>query len=246
MDFIGSGSSVFFRPDRLLNPNFMNLANIKYVISVTLPEDVSKYDARTQQQIAGIRSYFTQPQFERVLAGSKYTVYRNNTALPRMFVAGRYERLKNKDEVVSRLAMPDFNPARTVLLYADPGVTPGADSVAGTARISRFDCNKITASVEMTSPGLLVLTENYHPDWKAYDNGKPVPVLQAYHTFRAVPLQPGQHEIVFKYDPKYYVVGAVLSLIGALFLAGTLVVTWVATRRRNAARTPEHQPSAAS
>jgi hypothetical protein len=246
MDFIGSGSSVFFRADRLLNPNFMDLANIKYVISVTLPEDVSKYDARTQQQIAGIRNYFTQPQFERVFAGNKYTVYRNNAALPRMFVAGRYERLKDKDEVFPRLGMPDFNPGRTALLYADPGITPGAESVAGTARITRFDCNKITASVEMTAPGLLILAENYHPDWKAYDNGKPVPVLQAYHTFRAVPLQPGQHDIVFKYDPKYYVVGAMLSLIGTLFLAGTLAVAWVGSRRRKTIGTPEHQPTPAS
>jgi hypothetical protein len=229
-DFIGSGTSVFFRPDRLLNPNFMNLANIKYVISLTLPEDVSNYDARTQQQIASIRGYFSQPQFERVFAGNKYAVYRNNAALPRMFVAGRYERVKNKDEVVSRLAVPDFNPGRTVLLYAEPGITPGADSVAGTARITRFDCNQITAGVEMTSPGLLVLTENYLPDWKAYDNGKPVPVLQAYHTFRAVALAPGHHEIEFRYDPKYYQAGGALSLAGLLFLLGTLLFGLVRTR----------------
>ena len=231
-DFIGSGTSVFFRPDRMLNPNFLNLANVKYVISLTLPEEVSNYDVRTQQEIARIRGYFSQPQFERVFAGSKYAVYRNNTALPRMFVASRYERVKSKDEVVSRLAMADFNPARTVLLYKDPGVTAGVDSVAGTAEIIRFDCNRITARVEMTAPGLLVLTENYHPDWKAYDNGKPVPVLQAYHTFRAVALPPGHHEIVFKYDPRYYQTGGALSLAGVLFLLGTLVFALVRTRRQ--------------
>jgi hypothetical protein len=47
MDFLSVGSSVFFRPDNLLSPNFMNLANIKYVISLTLPTDASNYDART-------------------------------------------------------------------------------------------------------------------------------------------------------------------------------------------------------
>jgi hypothetical protein len=245
-DFMGSGSSVFFRPDRLLSANFMNLANVKYVISLTLPDDVSNYDARTQQEIARIRGYFSQPQFERAFAGSKYAVYRNNAALPRMFVAGQYEQAKNKDEVISRLMMPDFNPGRTVLLYTDPELTTGADSVAGTANITRFDCNEITARVEMTAPGLLVLTENYHPDWKAYDNGKPVPVLQAYHTFRAIPLQPGQHEVVFRYDPKYYQAGGALSLIAGLFLIGTLVVAWAGTRRRKAAPMRVPEPDAGS
>ncbi len=238
-DFIGSGTSVFFRPDRLLHPNFMNLANIKYVISVTLPTDVSSYDARTQQQIARIRNYFSQPQFELALAGKQYSVYRNADFLPRMFVASRYELVRNKDEVVSRLEMPDFNPGRTALLYSNPGIPVGADSSAGTVTITRFDCNKITAGVDMTSPGLLVLTENYLPEWRAYDNGRPVPVLQAYHTFRAVALQPGHHDIVFRYDPKYYVAGGALTLAGLLFLLGTLVVGFVRTRRDQ--KLPERQ-----
>jgi len=238
-DFVGSGTSVFFRPDRMLNPNFMNLANIKYVISLTLPEDASKYDARAQQEIARIRGYFGQPRFERAFAGNRYSVYRNKDALPRMFVASRYVQVNDNDDVVSRLSLPDFNPARTVLLYADPGIAAGTDSVAGTAVITRFDCNEIAADVEMTSPGLLVLTENYHPDWRAYDNGKPVPTLQAYHTFRAIPLQSGQHEVIFRYDPRYYVGGAALSLAATLILLGTLVFGLVRARAKQP--TPESQ-----
>jgi hypothetical protein len=234
-DFVGAGKSVFFRPDRMLHANFMNLANIKYVISLTLPEDVSSYDARTQQEIARIRNYFGQPRFELAFADNRYAVYRNRDVLPRMFVAGRYELAKDHDDVVSRLGMPEFHPATTVLLYADPGIIPGADSAAGTARIARFDCNEVKAEVEMAQPGLLVLTENYHPDWRAYDNGKPVPVLQAYHTFRAVALDPGSHEIVFRYDPKYYQAGGALTLGGVLFLVGTLAFALVRTRRKQSA-----------
>jgi hypothetical protein len=234
-DFVGAGKSVFFRPDRMLHANFMNLANIKYVISLTLPEDVSSYDARTQQEIARIRNYFGQPRFELAFADNRYAVYRNRDVLPRMFVAGRYELAKDHDDVVSRLGTPEFHPATTVLLYADPGIIPGADSAAGTARIARFDCNEVKAEVEMAQPGLLVLTENYHPDWRAYDNGKPVPVLQAYHTFRAVALDPGSHEIVFRYDPKYYQAGGALTLGGVLFLVGTLAFALVRTRRKQSA-----------
>jgi hypothetical protein len=232
MDFIGSGTSVFFRPDRLLNPNYMNLANVKYVITLTLPEDASQYDVRTQQEIARIRAYFSQPQFELAFAGRQYSVYRNRKVQPRMYVAGRYELARNKDEVVARLGQPDFNPATTVLLYTDPGITSNGDSIAGAATITRFDCNKIAASVNMTSPGLLVLTENYLPEWQAYDNGRLVPVMQAYHTFRAIPLKSGHHEVEFKYDPKYYEAGAGLSLVAGLFLMGSLGLAWIKSRPR--------------
>ena len=139
----------------------------------------------------------------------------------------------------SRLEMPDFDPGRTVLLYGNPGIAAGNDSTAGTATITRFDCNRINASVDMTSPGLLVLTENYLPEWKAYDNGKLVPVLQAHHTFRAIALQPGHHDIVFSYDPRYYEAGGALTLAGLLFLLGTLVVAFVRARRGRPA--PEHK-----
>ncbi len=230
-DFIGAGSSVMFRPENLLNPNFMNLANIKYVISLTLPEDASRYDAQSQQAIAQIRSYFSQARFERVFAGQKYTVYRNNAPLPRAFVVGRYEVVKNKDDVLARMMTPEFDPGRTALLYADPGLPPAAESLAGMAQVTKFDCNAISVRADMKSAGLLVLSENYHPDWKAYDNGKPVPVLQAYHTFRAVPLQPGQHEVVFRYDSKYYAAGAILSALALLFLLGILAAAVAQTHR---------------
>ena len=238
-DFLGSGSSVMFRPDNLLDPNFMNLANIKYVISLTLPNDASRYDAQSQQAIAQIRDFFSQPRFERAFAGQKYTVYRNKDVLPRAFVVSRYEIMKDKNEVNARLTMPDFNPGRTALLYENAGLPLPTESVAGTARVTGYDCNRIAVRASMTAAGLLVLSENFHPDWKAFDNGKPIPVLRAFHTFRAVTLQPGQHEVVFKYDPKYYQAGGALTLAGALFLLGTLVSAFARARRMRRPR-PGH------
>ena len=231
MDFLGVGTSVFFRPDYLLSPNAMNLANIKYVISLTLPDDASGYDQRTQQMIAQIRGYFSDPRFELAFAGQKYSVYRNRSVLPRAFVAPRFEQLKSKEEVLSRLWMPDFDPGRTALLYANPGLAASADTTASPVNVTSYDCNAITVKADMAGPGLLVLSESYHPDWKAYDNGKPVPVLQAYHAFRAVPLGPGQHEVVFRYESRWYRLGSYLSGAALLFLTAMLAAVCIARRK---------------
>lgn len=231
MDFLGVGSSVFFRPDNLLHPNFMNLANVKYVISLTLPTDMSSYDARTQQMITQIRTYFSDPRFEPAFAGQKYAIYENTTALPRAFVAPGFRVVSSKEELLDTLSRPDFNPARTVLLYKEPSFAPGPDTMAGTAQVVKYDCNEIKVNASLTAPGLLVLSEDYHPDWKAYDNGRPAPVLQAYHTFRAVALEPGRHEVVFRYESAWYKAGTYISGAALLFLVATIAVAYIVRRK---------------
>ncbi len=226
-DFLGAGSSVMFRPDNLLNPNFMNLANIKYVISVPLPQDVSRYDQQTRQTIEQIRAFFSQTQFEPVSAGQKYAIYRNTTVLPRAFVAPGFRVLANKEELLGTLRRPDVNPARTVLLYKDPGFSPGPDTVAGTAQVTSYDCNEVRIKADLTAPGLLVLTDSYVPDWKVHVDGKPAELLQAYHTFRAVALPAGEHDVTFRYESKYYKLGSYASLLAVVFLCGTLAFAFV-------------------
>jgi len=230
-DFIGAGQSVMFQPGNLMQPNFMNLANIKYVIGPVLPADASRYDERSRQVIAQLRAYFSQPNFELVSAGQRYDVYRNRTFLPRAYVAPGYEVVRNKDEVTDRLASQDFDPAQTVLLYKEPGFAASHDSFSGGADITGYDCNVITLKTRASAPALLVLSENYHPDWKAWIDGKPAPVLRAFHTFRAVPLPAGEHEVVFRYDPRYYRAGGISTLASLAFLAVILILTSVRRRK---------------
>ncbi|HTW91713.1 MAG TPA: YfhO family protein [bacterium] len=230
-DFTGAGSSVFFRPDNMLIQNFMDLSNVKYVISVVLPQDVSRYDERTRQVIQQIRVYFNQSRFEPVFAGQKYAVYRNKTVLPRAFIASGYRVVRDKDEVLNTLTQPSFNPAQTVLLYKNPGFAAGTDSSAGTAQVSSYDCNEVKVKASLTAPGLLVLTDNYVPDWKVYVDGKKSELLQAYHTFRAVALTAGQHDVAFRYESKYYKLGSYVSLLGIIFLCVVLVIGLIRSRR---------------
>jgi hypothetical protein len=230
-DFIGSGKSVMFRSGNLANPNFMNLLNVKYVISLPLPDDDSRYDPKSRQAIQQLRQFFARPQFEPAFIGRQHAVYRNKAFLPRAFVAPGYEVVETKEDVFARLMRPDFDPARTVLLYNEPGFQPALDSVAGTARVVEFDANRIVVRVEMASPGLLVLSENYHPAWKAHVDGKPVPVLRAYHTLRAVPLEPGKHKVVFTYQSRYYTAGTILSLLALAFFVAAAIGTYLVRRR---------------
>jgi hypothetical protein len=230
-DFTGAGSSVMFQAGNLMAPNFMNLLGIKYVISVPLPEDVSHYDEQSQRAIAQLRGFFGQPWFEPAHVGQRCAVYRNRSALPRAFLVPGYEVVKTKDDVIGRLRQPGFNPARTALLYDNPGFTPSGDTMPGSADVTQFDANRIIVRCHANSTSLLVLSENWHPDWKAYVDGKPAPLLRAYLTLRAVALPTGEHEAVFRYESMYYRLGSISTLVGFVFFMAVATATLVRRRK---------------
>ncbi|MDP6462183.1 MAG: YfhO family protein, partial [Gemmatimonadota bacterium] len=64
---------------------------------------------------------------------------------------------------------------------------------------------------------------SHDPGWKASIDGKVVPIHRVDHLFRGVRVDPGDREVIFRYDPPEYRKGAILSL-GALLalIAGTL------------------------
>jgi hypothetical protein len=230
-EFIGAGPSVMFQANNLLNPNFMNLLNVKYVITLNLPEDVSRYDAQSQQVINQLKAYFRQPQFEKVFTGSRYAIYLNHQFLPRAFIVQDFQVVKDKGQLLNRLHQPDFNPGKTALLYSDPGFIPAAlPDTAARCSIILYDPNLIKLHAQLTQPGILILSENFHPDWLVQIDGKPGKILPADHTLRGVVLEPGSHELIFTLRPRYYQLGMLLTLATTLIL--TVMLTLSLIRRK--------------
>jgi hypothetical protein len=220
-----------------MNPAVMNVANVKYVITYALPDDVSQYDERSRQTIAQLKAYFSQPQFELVMRGQRYAIYRNSNVLPRAFLASGFEVMKDKDQLLSRLMSPGFDPTRTALLYADPQFTPTSESLTGGIEVASYDANRVRLKVTSSAACLAVLSENFQPDYRVTVDGKPAPVLRAYHTLRAVAVPAGEHELVFAYQSNYYRIGTWLTLTSMLFLCGTLAMSFITNRRKRGTST---------
>ncbi len=231
-DFTGAGSSVMFQAGNLMQPNFLNLLNVKYVVSVALPDDDSRYDEQSRRVIRQLKGFFSQPQFQLAHRGQRFWIYLNLSALPRAFVASGYEFADSKEKVLARLAQTDFDPGRTALLYEEPEHKITGQLSASAAEILEYDANQIRLRVILTAPSLLVLSENWHPDWKAYVDGRPVPVLRAYHTLRAVSLDKGEHDVKFRYESGYYRTGTWVSLAAVALLLAVVGVQIGRRRRR--------------
>ncbi|MCK4352776.1 YfhO family protein [candidate division WOR-3 bacterium] len=230
-ELIGAGESVMFHaPNLLENKKFLDLLNVKYIITMPLPEDITKYNKRTQNLIKYWKEYFSQFKLvylTRGMAGGQggYAIYENEFYLPRAFLVPDFE-LSSKEEVLNRIAHSDFDLRQTVILEESPEVRNQKSEVRSEklerVKIIEYTPNKIICEVKLSSSGFLVLSENYHPDWKATVDGKPAKIYIANCTLRAIELPQGEHIIKFIYQSNYFKLGILISFLTFLFLLGTI------------------------
>jgi hypothetical protein len=149
--------------------------------------------------------------------------------LPRAYVVGRVEVLQDT-AAISRLLSPDFNASSTAVL-AEPlpaGVTVQPTTATPVVNWLKRSNNEHRLHVNADAPVLLMVLENYYKAWRATVNGREVPILRANHTFRAIPVPAGPHEVVIRYDASYiapwaYLSGLILLVLMILALGAPLL-----------------------
>lgn len=90
-------------------------------------------------------------------------------------------------------------------------------------KIVKETANTVTVKMKTNVTGYLVLADNWYPGWKAYDNGKRVPLLRANFLQKAVRVGPGEHTVKFIYDPWTFKVGAFVSFVTLAFILAFLL-----------------------
>ena len=73
----------------------------------------------------------------------------------------------------------------------------------------------------MQKTGIVMLNDTADPDWKATIDGQPVRWFTADYLFRGVLVPAGAHTIEFRYRPRSFYLGSVISVLTAL-----AVVAW--------------------
>jgi hypothetical protein len=130
---------------------------------------------------------------------------------------------------------PGFDPATTALL--EPGVRPPPLGRAGPYEVRWIERlpSRVALEVESGSPGILVLSEVYHPYWSAAVDGRPAGLLQVDVALRGVPIGAGRQRVTMEFRDPMLAAGRWGSLAGAVLLAGA----FVATRRRRGSKSRE-------
>jgi hypothetical protein len=167
-------------------------------------------------------------------------VFRNTSAYPRAWVvhdgrffasdvrAGRAER-----DAALRVMLDPGSPEPRQTAWLEPesrlrvaGYLPGTLPLASEApTITHDDPQRVEIDVVLASPGLLILADAYDPGWRLAVDGAEAPIFRANRMMRAAALGVGRHHLVFRYEPRSFHVGVVVSLASLAALGGALALT---------------------
>jgi hypothetical protein len=161
--------------------------------------------------------------FSEVFRGSRTVVYRNPNVLPRAYLVGEVEVVPGR-EAADRLFAPDFDYRRKAVV-AEP-LPAGVEiepNPQGSVQWLLREPNQQRLTVRSDKPALLMVLDNYYHAWRAQVGGHDVPIIRANHTFRAIPVPAGTHEVTLRYDTGYLKGPAIIS---ALLLIGLMLVAF--------------------
>src|SRR5262249_18618680 len=88
------------------------------------------------------------------------------------------------------------------------------------ARITDYQPNQVIIDAAGTAPGWPVLADVWFPGWTSRIDGAPATVYRANYLFRAVHLEAGRHQVVFRFEPESYEQGRVISLLALAIVLG--------------------------
>ena len=157
-----------------------------------------------------------------VYQGKPFNVYENTQAFPRSFMVYDYEVVNTFDEAFENISDPNFDLRNKVILEQDLPIEQKLSFSSGESKIISYEANTVKLSVTTESPGLLILTDNYYPGWKAKVDGVESKVYRADGLVRAVYIPAGNHDVEFYFLPDSFVNGLMISLSTAGILGGFL------------------------
>lgn len=159
---------------------------------------------------------------------SDIRVFENTRALPRAYYVPQ---IAVMPDAAARLRGLAAGIDARRLAFVDAAPASGFLGVAGNRATAdgRFvvdDPERVVLEAVAPERGFLFLADQYFPGWFATVNEQPAPIMVANHTFRLVETPKGQVRVEFRYRPRRVWIGALISGVTLLVVAGLLVSTF--------------------
>lgn len=123
-----------------------------------------------------------------------------------------------------------FRPSEEAIV--SPAVSQEVESLTynglGEIKFHEYQPNKLTYSTISDERQFAVFSEVYYPDgWKAYLDGKEVPIHRVNYLLRGVEIPAGEHELEMRFEVAQYHTNNNIALAGSILLALLLIGAFV-------------------
>jgi hypothetical protein len=160
----------------------------------------------------------------------------NDAALPLFQRYSRYQAVASRQEAINAGTNPQTRP----LIIEDPDrrlAPPSSPMPESATNDQRLDVIQATdteyrLSISSAKPPWFFLAIANYPGWTASPEGEDVPIFSAQVLGKAVAIPSGNHEVVFRFRPKTFFFGLLISIAAFATLALTTAVQAYRKRTR--------------
>lgn len=131
--------------------------------------------------------------------------------------------MSDENEIIKSLYSVNNDPQKALLISSRENKIETYPEGNGHIKLISYTPNKIVLHTQTDNDAFLYLSDTWYPGWKAYVDKEEKEIYRANLTFRAIKLPKGNHEIIFKYKPMSFYIGAILTLLGILLSIGLVL-----------------------
>lgn len=199
---VGSGSFNRIITPQKINFNFMNISNVKYILS---------FDALVNVNL------------QLVFQEGETKVYENKITNPRAYFVSRVLKKENQFEELAYIASGDFNSGQ---IATSRDISLNSDISSSSVKLVSYNDNQLNLSVKTESEAPLVVSNINYPDWKAAIDGREQKILAANAIYQLLIIPGGTHDVTLKYQPKSLYYGLILMVIGIFGSLASAIFIW--------------------
>jgi hypothetical protein len=170
---------------------------------------LSLFYTRTNADFPGLEDFMGVSQ---ISAPDQIYHWQSRSNFLPLISAGQKPIFLDDTDTMRALTQPDFDGSKIVLL---PPETRSLVTVTNetSARVANphFENQSVDADIHAAEPSLVVVSQTYYHDWRAYVDGHETPLLRANHAFQAIQVPAGAHHVRLVYKDFSFRDGATIS-----------------------------------
>jgi hypothetical protein len=199
------------RPAKL-RPAYRDFLNIRYLISDEEMTDESL------KLLATLEGAF---------------LYENEKASARAFFVEGLIAASDEEEAFRILTEREVDFSKEALIEGAPKELP-ADAASGAGIVlGTMSPNRVSFEFEgLEKEAFCVVVESYYPGWRAFADGKEIPIYRTNGAFRGVFVPAGTHSLVMKFSVSNFRLALVLSLFFVVAFLLAVIWSFIGAKRR--------------